>query len=232
VAGTHGSFGAKDLAGCELFAGLTPCALDHVFRAGRVRDFPRHMTVFSQGARAERAHVVLRGRVRITQGDPHGGLLVIRFIGPGETFGTLGLYTNHIYPATAVSVTEVVEMSWSEADLGALIAAYPGIAINLVRIAGQRLHEAQERLRELATQRVAHRIAHVLLRLAAQAGDTSDKGTSISFPIGRKDVAEMCGATLHTVSRTFRSWEKAGLLSTSRQQIIVSDLERLKRLTS
>lgn len=226
-----GNPSAKDLAGCELFLDLPPAALDRIFRVARICTLARNVTVFCQGAPAERAHVVLKGRIRIAQGDSEGALLVIRFIGPGETFGTLGLYTDHMYPATAITVTEAIEISWSETDLRALIGAYPDIAMNLVRIAGQRLHEAQERLRELATQRVERRIANVLVRLAAQAGDPSEKGTAISFPIGRKDVAEMCGATLHTVSRTFRTWEKAGLLSTRRQRITVSDLAGLKRFT-
>lgn len=225
-----GSIAAENLAGSELFLGLSSVALERVFRVGRIRSFGPDVPLFHQGEPAERAHVLLNGRVRIFQGDSEGRVLVVRFIGPGETFGTLGLYTDHLYPATAITVTKTTEISWLESELRELLNIYPEIAVNLVRIAGHRLNEAQERLREVATQRVERRIANVLVRLAVQAGNPSDNGTSISFPIGRKDIAEMCGATLHTVSRTFRGWEKAGLLLTSRQRITISDLDGLKRL--
>ena len=133
------------------------------------------------------------------------------------------------YPAQAVVVTDCVEASWSKPDLLALIAAHPGIAINLVRITGLRLRETQERLAELATLRAERRIAHVLLRLAGQAGQPAGGGTAINFPLSRRDVADMCGTTLHTVSRTLTAWEKAGLLTTSQQHITILDLQEIRR---
>lgn len=220
-----------DLAQSEMFAGVCATGLVESFQTARIRGVARNTTIFCQGDRADRAHILLRGRIRIAQGDPEGGQLIVRFIGPGEIFGTMGLFTNHSYPANAVTVTDSIEISWSEADLHALIAIHPQIAINLIKIIAQRLCEAQERLREVATQRVERRIAHVLLRLAEQAGQQTDAGTAIAFPLGRKDVAEMCGATLHTVSRTLTGWEKAGLLSTSHQLVTIHDIAAIRRRT-
>lgn len=218
-----------DLAPSEMFAGVSTAALVESLHMARIRSLARNTTIFCQGDQADRAHLLLRGRVRIAQGDPEGGQLIVRFIGPGEIFGTMSLFTDHSYSANAITVTNSVEISWSEAHLHALIAVYPQIAINLLRIISQRLCEAQERLREVATQRVESRIAHVLLRLAEQAGHQTDTGTAIAFPLGRKDVAEMCGATLHTVSRTLTAWQKTGMLSTSQQLVTIHDSAAIRR---
>ena len=218
-----------DLSGCELFRGLDRAGLAAAFAAARIHPAARNTTLFHQGDPAGRAHVLMAGRVRITLSDADGSQLLVRFIGPGETFGTVGLFTDDTYPAQAVVVTDCVEASWSKPDLLALIAAHPGIAINLVRITGLRLREAQERLAELATLRAERRIAHVLLRLAGQAGQPAGGGTAINFPLSRRDVADMCGTTLHTVSRTLTAWEKAGLLTTSQQHITILDLQEIRR---
>jgi CRP/FNR family transcriptional regulator, nitrogen oxide reductase regulator len=194
-------------AGMELFRGLPREALAEVLDRGTVRRLARNTVIFAQGQVATRCHALIDGRVRITQSDEDGTELLVRFIGPGQMFGTVALFTNGEYPAEAVAVIESVEISWPEAALLELIASYPQIALNMVRVIGARLREVQERLRELASQRVERRIAHALMRLAAQAGRPSGDGTTIDFPLTRKDLTDMCGATLHTVSRVMTAWE-------------------------
>src|SRR5690606_27720704 len=91
-------------------------------------------------------------------------------------------------------------------------------------------------LRELATLRVERRIAHALRRLAEQSesGQTNNGreeksgGTTIDFPLPRQDVADMCGATLHTVSRVLTTWEKAGWITTNRQRVTILDFAAIQ----
>ena len=220
------------LADTGLFTGLTAAELTGVVASASLRRLNKGATIFTQGSAAERAHILLEGRIRILQTDEDGAQVIMRFIGPGETFGTVGLFTDHFYPAHAVCVTDCVEISWTEADLLELMARHALIAMNLVKIIGARLQEAQDRLRELATQRAEQRIARALLRLAEQAGHSTESGTAIDFPLSRKDLAEMCGATLHTVSRTLTAWEKSGTVTTHHQRIIIRELAEIRRRAS
>jgi CRP-like cAMP-binding protein len=220
-----------ELRGTELFADLSPAALADVAASGRLRHLPKDMTVFVQGAPAERCHVLVGGRIRIVQSDGDGAQIVVRFIGPGEMFGTVGLFTDGAYPAEATTVLDSIEASWPESRLLELIDRHPRIGVNIVRILGRRIREVQERLRELATQRVERRIAHILLRLAAGAGKSDHgDGTTIDFPLGRNDIAEMCGATLHTISRVMTAWEKAGLVASGRQRVTIRDIVRIREI--
>src|SRR3546814_9242927 len=75
------------------------------------------------------------------------------------------------------------------------------IATNMIAIVGKRLGEAQERLRELATQSADRRIARTLLRLLDQAGRRTGDGVRIEFQLRRKDIADISGTTLHNVDR-------------------------------
>jgi CRP-like cAMP-binding protein len=230
VSATHVNLGPDALVGLDLFQSLSPSALAEAIDCARVRRLAKDTTVFVQGQTAERCHALIDGRVRITQSDEDGAQLVVRFIGSGEMFGTVALFTDRRYPAEAVAVLDSIEISWTEASLLNLIGRHPQIAINIVKIVGARLREVQERLRELATQRVERRIARVLLRLAHQVSQTTDNGTTIDFPLTRRDVAEMCGATLRTVSRTLTAWEKAGLIATKRQRVTIRKLAEIRRM--
>jgi len=211
----------------DLFAGLDSAALTEVARQGRVQSLLKGTILFAQGAPADRCHALIEGRMRISQSGAEGDQVIVRFVGPGETFGTVALFTDRRYPAGASAVVDSVEISWPESTLLGLVARYPRIALNLVRIVGARLPEAQERLREIATQRVDQRIAHALLRLAP----TGHKDDSvIDFPVTRQDLADMCGATLYTVSRVLTAWEKAGYITTRRQQLTIRKFPELRRL--
>lgn len=218
------------LAGMELFASLTSEALAEVAARGRVQPLGAGTTLFVQGAPADRCCAVLSGRVRIAQSGEEGGQLVVRFVGPGEMFGTVALFTDGHYPATAVAVIDTVEISWTEPDLLALIHRYPQIALNLVRVVGTRLREIQERLREVATQRVEQRIARALLRLASHASGAGGEHADIAFPLTRQDVADMCGATLYTASRVLRAWERAGHIATRRKRLNIRDPDAIRRI--
>jgi CRP-like cAMP-binding protein len=220
----------ETLAGMGLFLGLPSPALAEVMACARVRHLPKDTTVFVQGEAAKRCHALIEGHARIAQSDDDGAQLVVRFIGPGEMFGTVALFTDGKYPAEAVAVVDSIEISWTEAALYDLIGRHPQIALNIVKIIGTRLREVQERLRELATQRVASRIARVLLRLAAQGGHAGSDGTTIDVPLTRKDVAEMCGATLHTASRLLTAWEKAGLITTRHQRVTIRKFAGIRRI--
>lgn len=218
------------LADMELFASLTSEALADVAARGQVRTLAAGTTLFVQGAPADQSHAVLSGRIRIAQSGEEGGQLIVRFVGPGEMFGTVALFTDRRYPATAVTVIDSLTISWTEQELLALIHRYPRIAINLVQTVGARLREVQERLREVATQRVEQRIAHALLRLASRVSARGDRHAEIAFPLTRQDVADMCGATLYTASRVLTAWERAGYISTHRKRLNVLDVDAIRRI--
>lgn len=218
------------LAPMDLFLGLSPAGLQAVAASARARRLPKDTRIFNQGDRGVRAHAVIEGGVRITQSGSDGTQVVIRFIQPGEMFGTVALFTDGRYPADAVTVDATVEASWSEAQLRTLMAGQPQIAINVIRIIGERLRDVQERVRELSTQRVEQRVAHAVLRLARQAGHSTTDGMAIAFPLRRKDLAEIAGTTLHTASRILTGWEKAGLLITQNQRLTIRQPFKLLRI--
>jgi len=113
------------LAALELFDGLSPAALGDVMANARVRHLAKDTRIFDQGDPGVRAHALIDGGVRISQSGSDGAQIVMRFIGPGEMFGTVALFTDGRYPADAVAFTDSLEASWSEAELFELMAAIP-----------------------------------------------------------------------------------------------------------
>ncbi len=221
---------AKMVDALDLFRALGADALADACAVMRVDKVARNCLIVEQGEPAKRAYALGAGSVRIAQTGEDGGQAIIRFIAPGEMFGTVPLFTDHRFPADAIAAEESVVLSWSEQDLRTLIGAHPAIALNLITIMGMRLAELQERVRELATQRIEQRIAQAVLRLASQAGEDRLDGVKIEFPLRRKDLADYAGTTLHSASRTLAAWEKAGLLTSRDLHLTIHHIGHLRRI--
>ncbi len=154
----------------------------------------------------------------------------MRFIGPGEMFGTVALFTDGLYPADAVMLADSLEVSWRKADLFELMERYPDHCHQCHSHHRQTPARSAGARRELSTQRVEQRVAHAVMRLARQAGQSTLDGTAIEFPLRRKDVADLSGTTLHTASRILTAWEKAGLVASHHQHLIIRKPAELLRI--
>jgi CRP-like cAMP-binding protein len=113
-----------------------------------------------------------------------------------------------------------------------LVARFPGLAANALKIVGGRAEEFLQRLREAATEKVEQRIARALLRLAAAQGASysANRKPEIVLVVSRQDVAEFAGATLYTVSRTISAWSRRGIVAGARGRITIRKPEQLAAL--
>lgn len=212
------------------FSDLSDKALDEILLEARSIRYPKGSTVFVQDDEAVSFFFLLHGHLRVTRVTPSGSQVVVRFIAPGELFGAAAAIGKTRYPATATAVVDVIALAWPHAYWQALMTRHPILINNTIQMVGRRLHEAHNRIIEISTDQVERRIAHALLRLIKQAGRPVEEGVEIDFPISRQDVAEMIGATLHTVSRILSKWEDQGWVKGGRQQIIIRDASRLTTL--
>ena len=213
-----------------IFADLSPGDIDDILREARPLRLPKDAAVFEQGQEAHWFYLLLNGRVRAQRLTPAGEQVVIRFIGPGEMFGVAMAIGRDAYPATAVAIVDSLALAWPNSAWPPLLARHPHLGVHTMQTLGARLQESQTRLVEMSTQEVERRIAHTLLRLLDQGGRKTSDGVLIDFPISRKDIAQMVGTTLHTVSRIMSAWEVRGVVLSGRRKIIVRDRSKLARL--
>ncbi len=171
--------------------------------------------------------MLLHGRLRVTQITPQGQQVVVRMVNPGDLFGIARALSRTDYPGTAIAVADSVAVVWPMSAWSGVLERHPAFAVNAMQTIGGRLQEAQARIREISTELVERRVGHAVLRLANQSGRKEEGGIRIDFPISKQDLAEMTGTTLHTVSRILTAWERAGIVDTGRQKLLVKDAHRL-----
>jgi CRP-like cAMP-binding protein len=117
---------------------------------------------------------------------------------------------------------------WEYSRLQSLIEEYPQIRRNISQILTNRLDELQERFREVATEKVAQRLALALLRLAKKVGKPAMGGIEVS--LSREELAQMTGTTLFTISRLLSKWGEEGFVVPRREAVVVLDPRKLKKV--
>lgn len=204
-----------------LFSHLPAADLAAIAAQTHARPSARGGFYFHQGDPATALYLLTEGHVRLTQITPEGDQVVIRFVAPGQIFGEIAALGETVYIAAAEAVEPCSALVWDGPMFAARLEQSPRLAINLARHLAARVQELQDRLRELATERVEQRVARALLRLVRQTGRRVDGGVLIDFALSRQDLAQMTGTTLYSVSRILSRWEEAGIVESGRTRVLV-----------
>ncbi|MEP2717441.1 Crp/Fnr family transcriptional regulator [Pseudophaeobacter sp.] len=214
------------------FSQLSQAQIREILDQASSKRYAVETEIFREGYEADRFYLLLDGHLRVVRTTVDGEQIIALHIPPGQLFGIAPALQRDTYPATAFAASEALALSWPVRLWQPFVQNYPGFATESYKTLGGRLDEMQTRITELATQGVERRVAAALLRLVSQSGSQVEGGVEIAFPITRKNISDMTGTTLHTVSRLLSAWEKAGTVRSARKRIVVTDTNRLSDLSS
>lgn len=209
------------------FHGMVAADLKTLLSSARAHRYSKDESIFRQDAEAHSFYLLLDGHIRVVRLTPSGEQIIARYISSGELFGIAKAMGRERYPANAIAAVDCVALVWPNSIWQETIEAFPGFARNTYNTIGDRLQETQDRIVEMATERVEQRVAIAILKLVKQTGVKTEDGLLIDFPISRQDLSEMTGTTLHTVSRLISAWEGKGLIKSGRQKITLVEGHKL-----
>jgi len=135
------------LRGVPLFATMDDDELTVLASQVELRKFTAQQRIYKIGATAERAYVLVSGKVRVSTVDEDNQEVVVNEPAPGEFFGFASMLeqTPHQTEATATSETECIEVD--RTDILVLIQRKPHAAMDMLAVLGRQFHGAQQLIR-------------------------------------------------------------------------------------
>ncbi|PYY08849.1 MAG: hypothetical protein DMG69_13270 [Acidobacteria bacterium] len=203
----------------RLFRGLSLAECAEVASRAQERRFTKGQTIFREGGPAQLVFVLVAGRVKMSRLSRFGAEVIFRVEESGDVLGGLALSPDSRHRSTAQCLGQCQVLAWEARNFSALEERIPIVRRNAVVILGERLHLLEERFVELATERVAPRLARMLLRLLEQ-GRRGTQGI-YRIDLSHEELAQMVGTTLFTVSRLFSDWEEHGVVQSQRKAVVV-----------
>lgn len=223
---------AQSLATAQFFAGLGAQEIAEIVKKGSRVEKRKGAWFFRQGDAATYFYLLEKGRANIHHLAPDGSDVLLRIMVPLEIFGYRSIDPNGVQFTSIQAAEDSRCLAWPGSRMRESFLRHPQLAINAFQIASGHMFEFEIRYNDLATLPVEKRVARILLDLARRMG--RQEGTLIVLEGGvlEKDIGQMTGSSVFSVSRIFAAWNRSGILRRSRGQIVLRELSALQRIAA
>lgn len=219
---------APVLGRARFFQGIDPVLLRQLAGDAARRVVTRDSELFRQDDPATTLFMVLEGNVKLVYLTPEGGQVVLGLQLPGDLVGCAAVFRKRPYPATAVAASDAVILSWPASYIFDAIAGIPQLSANALAIVSDRADEFMSRMREMAQEPVDRRLARNILRMIEKQAAVGHGADGRNVNMSRRDLADLCGTTLFTVSRILQTWERAGIVKCGRRRVTLLNPDQLR----
>lgn len=209
-----------------LFRGLPSEVLERIAGLAVQRSFRGGEIVFSQGDPGDALYAVVTGKIRISAGAADGREISLNIMEPGDTFGEIALLDGGTRTATATASIPTELVSIRRDHFSALLEREPRVALELLRLCGERLRWTSGLVEDAALLNASARLAKRLLSLGQLHGQRTPAGMKLS--ISQEDLATFLGVSRQVVNQYLQGWKARGWVALGRGNITVRDEAAIK----
>ena len=204
-----------------LFRGLSSPALERIAGLAVQRGFRGDEIVFSQGDAGDALYAVVTGRVRISAGAADGREIYLNIMEPGDTFGEIALLDGGTRTASATATIPSELVSIRRDHFFGLLEREPKVALELLRLCGERLRWTSGLVEDAALLNASARLAKRLLSLGQLHGEHGANG--VVLRISQEELASFLGVSRQVVNQHLQDWKASGWVELARGVITVRD---------
>ncbi len=206
----------------EVFSCLKDDELNNIISYFDTINYKNNETIFSEGDPSDKFYILAEGNVKVLKHTMMGKDIILEIMSPGDIFGGVAVLDNRPFPASAQAMKATTVVKIKRQDLLTIMEEYPILKLEIVKYFSDKLRDAHEMLKNIATERVERRIASLLLKLSEKVGTEKSGYRTISFSLTRQDISEMVGTTVETCIRTMSKFQKSGLVKSTDGKIAIN----------
>lgn len=211
---------------CPLF-GPSPEARDcsactHGHGRARTELLPKQL-LHLEGDPATALYGVIDGFLRETRTLEDGRIVGLRIVRPGDLVGTEAL-ARESYQCTVEALTGARLCRATLAELARNIEAHPSEGLRLSRAVEDCASRLRDGMVALGSMSAEERVKSALYQLI----DDAPPGTWVTLPLTRKELGELLGLALATVSRTIQRLARSGQLEVRGRRVRLPPTKEVK----
>lgn len=214
--------------GFPLFSRMPPEDCSKVVAAAHECTYRPSRTIYFEGDPVKQVILLISGCVKLSQTGPQGQEVILRLVGPGESL-CAGCFSTDSHGSTAQTMQVSVALVWEAHQFEALAGRFPGLGRNISYVLVHTINQLEVRFREICTEKVASRLANELVRLVNQVGKRTNGHVEIGM--SQRDLAQLTGTTLFSVSRLVGQWQELGIVRAKRLGLIILNEAALVELS-
>jgi CRP-like cAMP-binding protein len=199
----------------ETLAAIKDISYTHILKPGEI--------LYAQGDLADSFYAVLAGGVRLVEQTDSAREVGLKIYGKGDLFGMLAIHGPYPYPSRVEALQDTTVIAVRGEDARKLIAEHGQFGLKIIDMMIDHIHQAHERIREVAVEPVNRRLARVVLKLCDKFGVQDTNCIHIDMPVTQHDLSIFANTTVESVNRTLKQWSADGIVDTSRMSINIVD---------
>jgi CRP/FNR family transcriptional regulator len=212
-----------------LFDGLTETQQLQVEDVGSEIAFTRGEDLFRQGDPADALYLVLRGRVKLVRHATTGASTILDVLSAGDDLDIASVIEGRVYATSARALSDGSVWRVPTVAFRRLLAEWPSLAGNLLRLMAIRQRQTVEALSALASLNIEGRLCRVLADLCRRYGIVGDcRGVILDLGLTRQDLADLTGTTLETGIRGLNRLRGQGLITWEGRRFFVPEVKGLE----
>jgi CRP/FNR family transcriptional regulator len=205
-------------------------ALVNLFHQGTRQEFRKGEFVVRPGGPPQGVFYILSGLVKAYDITKYGeeNLLIIRK--PGDVLCLTWAITGEDRGILYSALSSASLMMISRDQLNDYLRADPSAALPLLDMLMDMYRMHSRRILNLEYRTVRERLVSFLLTTAERFGKETKEGLVLEVPLRHQDIASSISATRETTGRELTAMERLGWLKNSHSIIVLSDLEKLRKV--
>jgi CRP-like cAMP-binding protein len=211
-----------------LFANISLEDRSLIVNEAHERQFSRGQIIYAEDDDMRQVVLLTSGYAKMVQSSKNGSAVILRFCGPGELVGALGISKQARHRSMPQALSSSSALVWDRSVFESLSKQFPSLRLNVAYILYKQLEDMEDRFREISTENVASRLSRQISRLVKQIGIRSKD--SVTIKITREELAQMIGTSLFTVSRLLSEWDRQRIVTTRREGFSVDNPQALAEL--
>ncbi len=214
------------------FCSLGSAVLADLELATSTISLPAQASLFTEGEDARCLYLICSGYLKLTAGKPEDRHMIVRVAGPGSMLGLYAVLSHGMYEVTADSLTAAQLRPVERERFLSFLRSHKEAQLRAVQCICQEYRFAlQDACRIALAETVAARLARLLIELAHQIGEHTEKG-EFQFPLllTHEELASMTCTTRETVTRTLGQFRKDGWISIEDSVVTLHDQNKLLNL--
>ncbi len=194
-------------------------------------DVKRKRSIFRRGEPGPGLFLVKTGEFKLSLISSEGREQILYLAEPGRIIGEGFLPPQVQCAASAFAMSDSEVWRFDTNAVVSKISRSEALAFALMRHMAFRANRLIDLVLDLSLRSVQRRLASFLFTLAVRQGGEPGQPVVIPRQLDMNTVAARLGTVREEISRALNRMQREGILSLSRQEIVVLDLAALERVT-
>ncbi|WP_338753545.1 Crp/Fnr family transcriptional regulator [Bacillus sp. FJAT-52991] len=195
-----------------------------------VKLFRKGDYLFQEATEAKELFLLLSGKVQVSKFFPDGRELSLRICGKGDIIAEFSVFANNTQYLSNGKILEHGEaLVMTKKQLEEVLSSDPQLMMKWFEYTQLDNQKTQSKLRDLIIHGKKGGVYSTLIRLSNTFGKQTEEGILIDVTLTNQEIANLCGTSREVVNRMFSELRKQNIISIQKSQLIIHDLDYLKK---